>query len=128
MDPIEKTSVIGTRVPKPDAKEKVIGRTQYINDMVLPQMLYGKILHADRPHACIVSVDASAAKALLGVHVVLTGKEMPKLLFGVNRDNRPLKGEKVRCIRDEIAAVAAESEEICDAALGSVEIQDSLMS
>ncbi|MCP5367840.1 MAG: molybdopterin-dependent oxidoreductase [Hyphomicrobiales bacterium] len=122
MDPIAKKSVIGGRVPKPDAPDKAVGRTRYINDMVLPQMLYGRILHADRPHARIVAIDTAEAAKLPGVHVVLTGKDMPRMLFGVNRDNRPLKGDKVRCIRDEIAAVAAESEEICDAALALIKV------
>ena len=116
MNPVfEKKITVGTRVTKPDAPDKATGKTIYINDMVLPRMLYGKILHTDRVHAKIVSIDTSAAKALPGVHVVLTGEDIPLLRFGTTRDNVPLKAGKVRCIRDEVAAVAAESEEIAAA-------------
>ncbi|NOR41049.1 MAG: hypothetical protein GQ537_07565, partial [Gammaproteobacteria bacterium] len=75
----EKKTIIGTRVTKPDAPDKATGRTIYINDMVLPRMLFGKILHTDRVHAKIISIDTSAAKALPGVHVVLTGDDIPVL-------------------------------------------------
>jgi len=122
MATIEKKSVIGGRFPKPDAPDKAIGRTRYINDLELPRMLYGKILHADRPHARILRIDTAKAKALPGVHAVLTGDDFPELKFGINKDNVPLKSGKVRCIRDEIAAVAADSEEICDEALALIEV------
>lgn len=123
MKSIEKKSLIGGRVPKPDSRDKAIGRTRYINDLKLPQMLYGKILHAGRPHARIRRLDVSKARALPGVHAVLTADDVPELLFGIARDNRPLKGGKVRCVRDEIAAVAAETEEICDQALALIEVE-----
>jgi len=96
MQAIAKTTVIGKRVPKPDGPDKAIGRTIYINDMVLPRMLFGKILHTDRPHARIISIDTHAAKALPGVHAVLTADDLPDLVFGMRRDNHTLKGGKVR--------------------------------
>ncbi|MDP6704718.1 MAG: xanthine dehydrogenase family protein molybdopterin-binding subunit [Alphaproteobacteria bacterium] len=119
---IAKTTVIGERVTKPDAPDKAIGRTRYINDMELPLMLTAKILHADRPHARIRGIDVTRARALPGVHAVLTGDDVPELRFGISKDNLPLKGGKVRCIRDEIAAVAAESAAICDQALALIEV------
>ena len=114
--PIEKKTLIGSRVKKPDAADKATGKTRYINDMVLPQMLIGKVLFAGRPHAKIVSIDVSAAERLPGVHAVLTGKDAAGLKFGFVRDNVPLK-EKVLCEHDEIAAVAADTEEIALKAL-----------
>lgn len=120
---IEKESIIGKGVPKPDAADKAIGRTRYINDMVLPRMLVGKILHTDRVHARIKSIDVKRAKALPGVHAVLTGEDIPELRFGFRRDNVPLKRDKVRCTRDEIAAVAAETEEIAAQALGLITVE-----
>ncbi|MCB1436392.1 MAG: xanthine dehydrogenase family protein molybdopterin-binding subunit [Rhodobiaceae bacterium] len=120
---IEKKTLIGKRVPKPDSRDKAIGRTRYINDMKLPGMLHGKILHAGVPHARIKRIDVSKARDLPGVHAVLTADDIPEFIFGMARDNRPLKGGKVRCVRDEIAAVAAESEAICDAALALIEVE-----
>jgi len=119
----EKKTVIGKRITKPDAPDKATGKTIYINDMVLPRMLYGKILHTDRVHAKIISIDTSAAKALPGVHAVITGDDIPVLKFGATRDNVPLKAGKVRCIRDEVAAVAAESEEIAAEAIKLIEVE-----
>ncbi len=119
---IEKKSLIGQRVKKPDAPDKAIGKTRYINDMVLPQMLIGKVLFAGRPHAKIVSMDISAAERLPGVYAVLTGKDAVGLKFGFVRDNVPLK-EKVLCEHDEIAAVAAETEEIALNALSLIKVE-----
>ena len=118
---VEKTSLIGARVKKPDAPAKAIGKTRYINDMVLPQMLYGKILHAGRPHAEIVDIDISAAESLPGVHTVITAKDVPDLRLGFVKDNAPLK-DKVRCERDEVAAVAAETMDIAEAALKLIKV------
>ena len=120
---IEKKSIIGDRVAKLDAPDKATARTRYINDMVLPRMLYGKILRTDRVHAKILSIDTSKAKELPGVHAVITAADAPDGKIGVLADNPPLKGDHVRCIRDEIAAVAADSEEICDAALRLIEVE-----
>ena len=120
---IEKDSIIGKGVPKPDAADKAIGRTRYINDLVLPRMLEGKILHTDRVHARIKSIDVSAARALPGVVAVLTGEDIPEFRFGFRRDNVPLKRDKVRCTRDEVAAVAAETGEIAAHALQLIKVE-----
>ncbi|MBT4720051.1 MAG: xanthine dehydrogenase family protein molybdopterin-binding subunit [Rhodospirillaceae bacterium] len=124
MDQIaEQISLIGQRIPKPDGAAKVLGRTQYINDMVLHRMLIGKILRTDRVHARILRLDISKAAALPGVHAVITGDDTPMIGIGVNKDNPPLKSGTVRCIRDEIAAVAAETEAIADQALALIEVE-----
>ncbi len=120
--PIARTTLIGQRVKKPDAADKSTGKTRYINDMVLPQMLIGKVLFAGRPHARIVRIDTAAAQKLAGVHAVLTGKDVAGLKFGFVRDNVALK-EKVRCEHDEVAAVAAETEEIAARALELIEVE-----
>ena len=120
---IERHSVIGTRVAKLDAPDKVTGRTRFVNDMVLPRMLYAKILRTDRVHARIKRIDTARAQALPGVVAVITAADMPKLGIGVLKDNPPLKSDKVRTIRDELAAVAAESEAICDAALRVIDVE-----
>ena len=115
-------SLIGQRVKKPDAPDKATGKTRYINDMVLPQMLIGKVLFAGRPHARIMRIDTTAARALPGVHAVLTGADAAGLKFGFVRDNVALK-DRVRCEHDEVAAVAAESEDIAARALALIEVE-----
>ncbi|MCW9033465.1 MAG: molybdopterin-dependent oxidoreductase [Rhodospirillales bacterium] len=123
MPTIEKESLIGKRVPKMDAPEKAAGRTRYVHDMNLPGQLIGKILRTDRIHAKILSMDTSAAEALPGVKAVITAKDMPAKMLGLNNDNPPLKGDKVRAERDEIAAVAAITEEIALEALKLIKVE-----
>ena len=60
-------SVVGKRVHKVDAAEKATGRAQYIQDVKLPGMLYGKILYSKYPHARIVNIDTDKAKKVPGV-------------------------------------------------------------
>ena len=120
---IDKTTLIGKRVPKLDAPAKTTGEAMYVHDIELPGMLVGGILRSDRAHARIIGIDTSAARALPGVKAVLTAADTAGVPLGVGKDNPPLKGLKVRCIRDEVAAVAAESREILEEALGLIEVQ-----
>ncbi len=121
---IEPDSLIGKRIPKMDAPEKASGRTRYIHDINLSGQLHGRILRSGRIHALIKSIDTSAAKALPGVHVVITAADIPdQRPIGVARDHFPLKVGRVRSQRDEIAAVAAESEEIAEAALKLIKVE-----
>ena len=116
-------TLIGKRVPKMDAPEKASGRTRYIHDINLPGQLHAKILRAGVVHARIVSIDTSAAKALPGVHAVITAADVPwQRPIGVAKDHLPLKTDRVRSPRDEIAAVAADSAEIAEAALRLIKV------
>ncbi|PYM33425.1 MAG: hypothetical protein DME15_11340 [Candidatus Rokuibacteriota bacterium] len=65
--------VIGKTVKKRDGAEKATGRTRYLHDLALPRLAHGRILRARVPHARLVRVDASRARALPGVLAVLTG-------------------------------------------------------
>ena len=123
MAAVIKDSLIGKSIPKLDAPDKTAGRTRYIHDLNLPGQLIGKILRTDRVHARIVSIDTSAAAALPGVRTVITAADIPNRPLGITKDNPPLKGDKVRSERDEIAAVAAVSEEVADAALKLIKVE-----
>ncbi|MHC4766459.1 MAG: xanthine dehydrogenase family protein molybdopterin-binding subunit [Planctomycetota bacterium] len=120
---IDKETLIGKRIPKLDAPKKVTGEAMYLHDLELPGMLAARILRSDRVHARIVSIDTTAARALPGVKAVLTAADTPGVPLGHGRDNPPLKGDKVRCIRDEIAAVAAESDAIAAEALKLITVE-----
>jgi xanthine dehydrogenase molybdenum-binding subunit len=116
-------TLIGKRIPKMDAPEKAGGKTRYIHDIDLPGQLHAKILRSSQVHAKIVSIDTSAARALPGVHAVITAADVPwQRPIGVAKDHLPLKADRVRSLRDEIAAVAAESEEIANAALKLIKV------
>ena len=71
-------SVVGKRIPKLDAAQKAMGRAEYIQDIKVPGMLYGKILYSKYASAKIIKIDISKAMALPGVHAVLTGEDVPK--------------------------------------------------
>ena len=113
---------IGKRLHKKDGREKVTGRAIYGQDLVLPRMLYGKILYSQYPHAKIHSVDTSKAKRVPGVRVILTGDDIPDIRIGFIKDNMPINKGIVRWAGDEIAAVAAESEEAAEEALMLIEV------
>src|SRR3989442_13072933 len=115
--------VIGTTVPKRDGAEKVTGRTRYLHDLVLPRLAHGKILRSQHPHARLVRVDTRRASALPGVLAVLTGDDVEPRLFGVAKDQTALKRGKVRSVRDEVAAVAAETPELAEAALALIDVE-----
>jgi len=119
---VVKQTLIGQRVPKLDAPDKVTGLARYLEDIKLPRMLYGKILFAGRPHARIMEIDAAAARKMPGVRAVLTAADIELVPFGFARDNTALKKGKVTCIRDEVAAVAADTPEIAAEAIRRIRV------
>jgi CO/xanthine dehydrogenase Mo-binding subunit len=116
-------TVIGRAVPKRDGADKVTGRTRYLHDLDLPRLAHGKILRARHPHARIVRIDTRRAAALPGVLAVLTGADVEQHPFGFARDQVALKTDYARCVRDEVAAVAAESPAVAEAALELIEVE-----
>ncbi len=117
-------SLIGQRIVKLDAAEKASGKTRYVHDIDLPGQLHAAILRSTRVHALIRRIDTSRARALPGVHAVLTAADVPdQRPIGVAKDHLPLKRDRVRSLRDEIAAVAAETEAIARAALALIDVE-----
>ena len=120
-------SVIGKGTPKRDGAEKVTGHTQFLHDLTLPRLAHGAILRTRYPHARVRRIDTSAAEALPGVLAVVTADRVEQHPFGFAKDHLALKGGaadggKVRCIRDEIAAVAALTEEIAQEAVRLIRV------
>src|SRR5258706_11749591 len=70
-----KPTLLGTRVMRLDAPDKVTGRAKYTQDISRPGMLYGKIVRSPLPHARIVSIDLSEALKAPGVKVAYNVKE-----------------------------------------------------
>src|SRR3972149_5916566 len=121
------SAVIGQRLPKLDAPDKATGRTVYGHDVRLPGMLHAGILYSRHPHARILSVDVSRALKLPGVKTIITAADNPRVgaglalaHFGYGKDNTPLKGDVVRSLRDEVAAVAAADGDVAQDALGLI--------
>jgi CO/xanthine dehydrogenase Mo-binding subunit len=117
-------STLGRSVPQVNARSKVLGRAQYAGDIKLAGMLHGKVLRSPHPHARIVRIDATQALALPGVNAVVTGADGPQVPWGVHHKERlTLARDVVRFAGEEVAAVAATSEEIARDALDLIEIE-----
>jgi xanthine dehydrogenase YagR molybdenum-binding subunit len=105
-------SVIGTRVKRLDGPDKVTGRAKYTFDIARPGMLYGRIARSPYPHARVVSVDISPALKMPGVKTAL-----------VWRDPANSQNDRVMFQGDEVAAVAADTEEHAIDAARSIKVQ-----
>lgn len=116
-------AVIGRRLPRHDAVHKVTGEARYVDDIKLPGMLYGALLRSPYPSARIKAIDASAARALAGVKVVLTGADVADRRTGYRNDNAALHRDRVRCISDAVAAVAAVDRATAHAALDLIKVE-----
>jgi 4-hydroxybenzoyl-CoA reductase subunit alpha len=117
-------SIIGKSLAMVDSSSKVTGLGRYANDLSVPGMLVGRILHSPHAHARIRSIDTSRAEALADVKAVVTGKDAP-IPFGIlpiGHDERALALDKVRYIGDNVAAVAATTEEAAERALDLIEV------
>jgi CO/xanthine dehydrogenase Mo-binding subunit len=118
--------VIGTPVVRTvDGIEKVTGAACYTADYTPHGMLWGRTLGSPYPHARIVGIDTSAAKALPGVHAVLTGRDVADAgLWGrMVKDVPVIAVEVVRFVGERVAAVAAETEEIAEEAISLIDVE-----
>jgi 4-hydroxybenzoyl-CoA reductase subunit alpha len=117
--------VIGKPFRKVDARAKCTGQTKFADDIVLPRLLFCKILRSHEPHAIIKSIDASRALQLPGVVAVITGRDLP-IPYGilpVSQDEHALSIDKVRFIGDPVAAVAAVDEDTAFDAMNLIEVE-----
>jgi 4-hydroxybenzoyl-CoA reductase subunit alpha len=122
-------SIIGKRVALVDSAGKTTGQGKYADDLSLPGMLIGKILHSPHPHALIKKIDASRALALQGVVTVVTGPDAPNKygILPVGHDETALAVEKVRYVGDNVVCVVATSEAIAERALELIDVEYDLL-
>ena len=118
------TRAIGQSVVRGEGPDKVTGKSIYAADVSLPGMLWGKALRSPFPHARIVSINTAEAKAVPGVHAVITGADLPDSLVGRRlRDMPVLAKEVVRFVGEKVAAVAAEAQEALEEALLLIDVE-----
>jgi len=122
-------SVIGKRIAMVDAAGKTTGAGKYTDDLSVPGMLVGKILHSPYPHARIKRIATSRAAKLDGVVAVVTGKDArnPYGILPVGHDEHALALDKVRYVGDNVACVAAVSETIAEKALELIDVEYELL-
>lgn len=118
-------SIIGKPVALIDSAGKTTGAGKYADDLSLPGMLIGKILHSPYPHANIKGIDATRALALDGVIAVVTGQDAPNKygILPVGHDETALAVDKVRYVGDNVACVVAESESIAEQAVQLIDVE-----
>jgi len=117
-------SIIGKPTAMVDAAEKTTGAGKYTDDLSVPGMLVGKILHSPYPHARIRNVDLRRAEQLNGVVAVVVGKDAPNPygILPVGHDEHALALDKVRYVGDNVACVVATSEAIAEKALELIDL------
>ncbi|MEJ2560309.1 MAG: 2Fe-2S iron-sulfur cluster-binding protein, partial [Anaerolineae bacterium] len=126
----DRLRVVGKPEPKVDATKLVQGKPAFAADVEMRGMLIGKLLRSPYAHARIRRIDASQARALPGVHAVLTYEDVPRVAHSTAGQSHPIPGPqdsfsfdtKVRYVGDRVAAVAAETEEIAEEALRLIEV------
>ncbi len=126
-----KHAAVGQSVVRVDGAKLAAGRPAFTDDILVPGMLYGKILPSPHAHARIKRIDASKAKALPGVHAVLTYEDVPRVPHTTAGQAWPepspydtyLLDSKVRFVGDRVAAVAAESRAIAEEALRLIKVE-----
>jgi CO/xanthine dehydrogenase Mo-binding subunit len=107
-----------------DGTEKVSGQAKYPADFAMDGMLWAAFLTSPVAHARIAAIDTSAARAIPGVRAVLTGADIGERRFGrILFDWPVLAYDKVRFIGDHVAAVAAVTREIAQAAVAAIEVR-----
>ena len=114
---------VGVSVPRVDGVKKVTGAAKYVGDMKWPRMLYAKCVKSPYAHAKIVSIDVSAAKALKGVHDVITGDYYTKRGGLYLEDKNFLAVNTVKFYGEPVVAVAAETPEIAEEACDLVKVE-----
>ena len=114
---------VGVSVPRVDGVKKVTGAAKYVGDMKWPRMLYAKCVKSPYAHAKIVSIDVSAAKALKGVHDVITGDYYTKRGGLYLEDKNFLAVNTVKFYGEPVVAVAAETPEIAEEACELVKVE-----
>ncbi len=121
---------VGKSVPRIDGRGLVTGESKFTYDLKFNGMLVGKMIRSPHPHAKVIRIDTTKAQQLPGVKAVVTARDTNQIKFGSNEyffphtvDQLALESEKVRYIGDEIGAIAAETEEIAEAALKLIEVE-----
>src|SRR5437870_2734483 len=117
--------VIGFPRRRVDARAKVTGQTKFADDIVLPRMLYAKLLRSSVAHARISRIDTSRARTHPGVVLVLTGDDLP-IPYGilpVSQDEHALARGTVRFVGDPIAAVVARDELTAAEGVGLIDVE-----
>ena len=116
---------VGESAPRPDGVPKVRGEFPYASDLREKGMLFGHTLRSPHPHALIRAVDVTAARAISGVRVILTERDLPtRERFGLMKRDQPVLAEgRVRYAGEAIAIIAADEADQARAAAKAIVVE-----
>ncbi len=128
MEPLD---VVGQSALKVDGIKLAAGRPAFADDIQMEGMLHGALLTSPHAHARIKRIDASEARALEGVHAVLTHEDIPRVKHASGGQSYPQPppfdqvclDSKVRHVGDRVAVVAAETPRLAQRALRLIEVE-----
>jgi carbon-monoxide dehydrogenase large subunit len=116
MTTVEAPKLVGARVKRREDPRLITGRATYVDDIELPRMVHMAVVRSEYAHARLTGVDASRARSMPGVLLVMTADDVPiPSMPGVPVDpekapaHPPLAKDRVRHVGDPIAVVIAES-------------------
>jgi len=113
-------AIVGRSLERVEGEEKVTGRARYAADIRLPGLLYARVLRSPLPHARLRRIDTTRAQALPGVRAVLSAANAPEIPW---YQDSVLFDHTLRFVGDEVAAVAADTEEIAEDALRLIDVE-----
>jgi CO/xanthine dehydrogenase Mo-binding subunit len=113
---------VGRSVPRLEGRQKVTGRAEYVHNLSLPGMLHIKVFRSTIAHGRIVSIDTSEAAAIEGVHQVVTGEDIKKIIpapyYGPAFHDQPVLAlDKVRHVGEPVAVVLASDPHVAENAV-----------
>lgn len=116
---------VGKSIERRGAKEAVLGKATYADDIKVDGIIHLKVVRSTRPHAIIQKIDTSVAEPIPGVIKIFTSKDIkgPNRYGIINKDQEILVERKVRYVGDPIALVAAETESIAVEAVRAVNVE-----
>jgi len=119
---------IGHSVPRLEGRTKVTGRAEYVHNLRLPGMLYGKIFRSTVAHGRIKRIDITAARAVPGVHRVVTGEDIRAVIpdphYGPAFHDQPILAlDKVRHVGEPVAVVLASDPHVAEEAASRIAVE-----
>ncbi|MGQ9599427.1 MAG: xanthine dehydrogenase family protein molybdopterin-binding subunit [Anaerolineae bacterium] len=115
-------NVVGQRVKRYDGLAHVAGETKFVDDVIVPGMLWTKVFRSPVAKGTIKNIDTSAAEKVAGVAAVITGKDIPNNRYGWGGDQYVLNDTAVRYKGEPIAAVAAVDEDTAAEAVSLIKV------
>jgi len=130
---IVQPKLLGARVKRREDPRFLTGQGSYVDDIVRPAMLHAAFLRSPIAHAKITSIDAEAARALEGVHAVLTGEDLAEHCRPIVADSLfegwqtsewpPLARDRVRFVGEAVAMIVADDRYLAEDALEFVAVE-----